>query len=71
MVSAVDADMTTGDLGVASTPGTGSGLVCANASPATIERCTALGIAVATAYRSRPLPTGAPGALDFSVLEHP
>ncbi len=53
MVFAEGEDMNTGDLGVASSPGTGSGLVCANISPATAERCTALGIALAAAYRNR------------------
>lgn len=71
MVSAEGADMTTGDLGVASSPGTGSGLVCANVSPATAERCTALGIAVAAAYRNRRLPSGSVGALDFVAIQHP
>lgn len=69
MVSAMDADMTTGDLGVASTPGTGSGLVCANASSATIERCTALGTALAAAYGRRDLPSGGVGELDFATSE--
>ena len=68
MVSAEDADMTAGDLGVASSPGTGSGLVCANTSAATIERCTVLGTALAAAYRDRPLPSGRTGALDFQAL---
>jgi len=68
MVSAEDADMTSGDLGVASSPGTGSGLVCINASAAAIERCTALGTALAAAYRDRPVPSGQVGALDFQAL---
>lgn len=68
MVSAEDADMTTGDLGVASSPGTGSGLVCTNTSAATIERCTVLGTALAAAYRDRPLPSDQAGALDFEAL---
>lgn len=69
MVSVEDADMTDGDLGVASSPGTGSGLVCINASAAAIERCTLLGTALADAYRDRPLPSGQPGDLNFRVLE--
>jgi 23S rRNA A2030 N6-methylase RlmJ len=68
MVSAADADMTTGDLGVASSPGTGSGLLCINTSAATTERCAVLGTALAAAYRDRPLPSGRPGALDFQVM---
>lgn len=69
MVSAGDADMTAGDLGVASSPGTGSGLVCFNASVTTIERCTALGAALVAAYRNRPLPSGRTGTLDFQALQ--
>lgn len=71
MVTAEKADMTAGDLGVASTPGTGSGLVCANASVATTERCARLGTALAAAYSGRPLPTGGSGALDFTVTRRP
>lgn len=70
MASAEHADMTTGDLGVASSPGTGSGLVCINASSATTERCAALGTALAAAYRNRPLPSGQKGSLDFLALQH-
>jgi 23S rRNA (adenine2030-N6)-methyltransferase len=69
MVSAEGADMTTGDLGAASTPGTGFGLVCANASAAAIARCTTFGTMLAATYRGRPLPAGGPGGLDFSVEE--
>ena len=69
MVTADDADMTGGDLGVASSPGTGSGLVCINASAAALERCTQLGTALAAAYRDRLLPSGQAGALDFQALE--
>jgi 23S rRNA A2030 N6-methylase RlmJ len=68
MVSADQADMTTGDLGVASSPGTGSGLVCVNVSAATVERATMLGTALSGAYRDRPLPSGRVGALDFSAF---
>src|SRR5690606_18878284 len=42
MVSAHVEYMTSGDLGEASTPGTGFGLVCANVPRATTERCTKL-----------------------------
>ena len=67
MVTADDADMTDGDLGVASSPGTGSGLVCINASKTALDRCTQLGTAVAAAYRDRLLPSGQAGALDFQA----
>lgn len=66
MVSQDGADLRSGDLGVSSSPGTGSGLVCANASTATIQRCTELGEALAAAYRRRPLPTGGTGDLTFA-----
>jgi len=69
LVSADEADMTSGDLGVASSPGTGSGVICVNASSPTIERCTALGAALSAAYRRRPLPSGREGTLDFMTLE--
>ena len=68
MVSAEHADLTEGDLGVASSPGTGSGLLCINASAATTERCTALGTALARAYRDSTLPSGDAGRLDFLTL---
>jgi 23S rRNA A2030 N6-methylase RlmJ len=68
MVSAADADMTAGDLGEASSPGTGSGLVCVNVSTPTVERCSELGTALAAAYRDRPLPSGRTGRLDFLTL---
>ncbi len=71
MVFAEGEDMSTGDLGVASSPGTGSGLVCANVSPVTADRCTALGNAVAAAYRNRCLPSGGVGGLDFVAIQHP
>lgn len=71
MVTANGADTRNGDLGVASTPGTGSGLVCANASVETTDHCARLGTALAAAYSGRLLPTGAPGALDFAVSNGP
>ena len=69
MVAAAGADMTNGDLGVASSPGTGSGLVCINASTEAMEQCTLLGTALAEAYRDRPLPSGQTGNLNFRALE--
>lgn len=71
MVTADGADMIGGDLGVASTPGTGSGLVCANASGATTEHCARLGAALASLYNGRPLATGEPGGLNFAASNGP
>jgi hypothetical protein len=70
MVSAHEEDMTAGTLGEASSPGTGFGLVCANVSRATTERCTRLGTTLAAAYQNRRLPSGSVGALDFVSIQH-
>lgn len=56
-----------GRLGRATTPGTGSGAVCAYVDGAALERCRRLGEALAVAYQGVPLPSGAPGALDLRV----
>jgi 23S rRNA A2030 N6-methylase RlmJ len=65
MVSVPDADMRGGDLGAATSPGTGFGLVCANISGAALERCHDLGAALRDAYEGRVLPNGWAGSLDF------
>lgn len=57
-----------GDLGRATTPGTGFGIVLANVTPPTLDRCRALGSALARAYDGAALPDGRSGALDFQVL---
>ena len=57
-----------GHLGTATTPGTGAGIVCANVGDGALARCGRLGRALAGAYRGRPLPSGEPGALDFTVV---
>ena len=68
LVTAADGDVRgDGDLGRATTPGTGCGIVLANVRPRTIDRCAALGTALARAYDGVPLPDGGPGALDFRV----
>lgn len=54
-----------GDLGAATTPGTGWGVVCANVGDAALDRCARLGHHLADDYRGVPLPSGGPGALDF------
>lgn len=56
-----------GNLGAATTPGTGFGVVVANVSRDAIERCTALGEVLAAAYRGSTLPDGARGGLDFTA----
>jgi hypothetical protein len=68
MVTAPGVDLHTGDLGVATSPGTGFGLVCANVSAAALDRCNQLGVALGHAYRGRPLPDGRAGDLDFETL---
>lgn len=60
----VDAD---GDLGEATTPGTGCGVVLANVDPAVARRCEQLGEALLAAYDGAPLPDGTPGALDLLI----
>ena len=69
MVTADDADMTGGDLGVASSPAPGPGWCVStprkrhsSAAPSSAPRSAA-------AYRDRPLPSGQAGALDFQALE--
>jgi len=56
-----------GDLGRSTTPGTGCGIVLANVRQQAVDRCAALGTALARAYDGVPLPDGRPGALDFRV----
>ena len=57
-----------GDLGAATTPGTGSGVVCANITADATERCELLGHALADGYAGVPLPSGEPGGLAFTVV---
>ena len=54
-----------GDLGVATTPGTGFGVVCANLTERSVGDCAKLGEALAVAYLFRSLPDGAPSRLEF------
>jgi 23S rRNA A2030 N6-methylase RlmJ len=56
-----------GHLGRATTPGTGFGIVLANVSQVSTDRCRALGAALVRAYDGAPLPDGRVGALDFLV----
>ncbi|GAA5034050.1 23S rRNA (adenine(2030)-N(6))-methyltransferase RlmJ [Actinopolymorpha pittospori] len=60
-----------GDLGRASTSGTGSGIVLANVSENTRTTCLALGEALASAYSGSTVPDGTRGHVRFSVHERP
>jgi len=55
-----------GDLGVATTPGTGFGVVCAHISPEAIAACRQLGEELVRAYADGVLPDGSAGSLDFT-----
>lgn len=56
-----------GDLGEATTPGTGSGVVIANIPSASVDRCDDLARALVQHYEAALLPSGEPGRLDFTV----
>jgi 23S rRNA A2030 N6-methylase RlmJ len=55
-----------GDLGRATTPGTGFGVILANVRDETAAACTALGNALSAAYASAIFPDGNPGNLAFT-----
>lgn len=59
---------TRGDLGVATTPGTGCGVVLGNVTAQTAAACERLGQAVAHAYRGATLPSGSPGGVRFTAI---
>lgn len=71
MVTAPDADLFDGDLGAATSPGTGFGLVCANVSPTALGRCADLGRGLAAAYAGRRLPDGRTGDLALDIRTIP
>jgi 23S rRNA A2030 N6-methylase RlmJ len=50
MITSAGADLSAGDLGLATSPGTGFGLVCANVPAPALRRCDELGTALARAY---------------------
>jgi Ribosomal RNA large subunit methyltransferase D, RlmJ len=54
-----------GDLGRATTPGTGFGVILANVEASTVSACTAVGDALTEAYADVNLPDGSPGSLGF------
>jgi 23S rRNA A2030 N6-methylase RlmJ len=60
-----------GDLGRATSPGTGFGVVLANVAPGTLAACAELGRALAAAYTGAALPDGTRGGLVFGVHQRP
>lgn len=62
---------TDGDLGEATTPGTGCGVVLANVASPLIDRCQDLANALAPAYAERTLPNGETGHLDLAITATP
>jgi Ribosomal RNA large subunit methyltransferase D, RlmJ len=56
-----------GDLGRATTPGTGFGVIVANVQAGTADACTAVGNALAEAYAGALLPDGSRGNLIFTT----
>jgi hypothetical protein len=56
-----------GDLGVATTAGTGCGVVLANVSASLMARCESLGHALVAHYDGRSLPDGKPGRLHLDT----
>jgi len=58
---------TAGDLGRATTPGTGFGVILANLQAHTVDACMAVGNALAEAYADAVLPDGSRGNLDFTI----
>ena len=55
-----------GDLGRATTPGTGFGVILANLQAGTAGACAALGNALCDAYADAIFPDGSPGDLAFT-----
>jgi 23S rRNA A2030 N6-methylase RlmJ len=60
-----------GDLGLATTPGTGFGVVLANLPPDVLTACTAVGGELAGAYTDVALPGGTRGSLVFTSYRRP
>jgi hypothetical protein len=56
-----------GDLGRATTPGTGFGVILANVQAGTAGTCTSVGNALADAYAGALLPDGSRGNLIFTT----
>jgi hypothetical protein len=66
MVTGANGEGSLGDLGRATTPGTGSGIVLANLQASTVRACAELGHALADAYAGVTLPDGSQGNLVFT-----
>lgn len=60
-----------GDLGRATTPGTGFGVILANLRADTVDACAALGHALSDAYADATFPDGHPGNLAFTSSRIP
>ena len=71
MATDADGGGRAGDLGRATSPGTGFGMVLANVATGTLAACTELGRALAAAYTGVALPDGTPGSLVFTTRERP
>lgn len=56
-----------GNLGEASTPGTGSGVVVANVNAAVLSRLKSVAVSLEALYRHTPLPDGRVGSVDVSL----
>jgi 23S rRNA A2030 N6-methylase RlmJ len=65
MVASPGQCLPSGDLGTATTPGTGFGIVCANLRGPTLSACERLGRELVLAYDGADLPGGGAGSLDF------
>jgi 23S rRNA A2030 N6-methylase RlmJ len=68
-VMVTGAGSTVGDLGRATTAGTGFGVILANVQAGTVSACTALGHALADAYADVLLSDGTRGNLSFTTLD--
>jgi 23S rRNA A2030 N6-methylase RlmJ len=71
MVTGTSGGGSPGDLGLATTPGTGFGVVLANLPPDVLTACTAVGSALAGAYTDVALPGGTRGSLVFTRYRRP
>ncbi len=71
MMTDADGGGRPGNLGRATTPGTGFGMVLANVAPGTVAACAELGRALAGAYTDVALPDGTRGSLVFTTHRRP
>ncbi len=66
-VLATGTSRTAGNLGRATTPGTGIGVILAHVQAGTVSACTAVGNALAGVYAGALLPDGSRGNLIFTT----